>query len=289
MAVDVAESEALYVCKGDRYLPSMLCQGPWDDTTQHGGAVCALLAAISDCEPAPRPMRPARFTVDMIRPVPLAPLTAHREVVREGRNIQLIDIEVCWGVKVVARANVLRVHEDVENEVDEAKNAAAAGPVPPGPDADAVGLIDPEDERAWEPPGFVRAVEYRRVRGERNSGVPATAWSRLTVPVVEGKEPTPFQKLAAIVDFTSGTANYMDFTTHVMPNADVSAHLLRAMRGDWLGIDGACMVERDGIAVSEARLWDVDGRIGVASAALVVDRRDEPLEQADVSPPSIGS
>ncbi|MDH3706137.1 MAG: thioesterase family protein [Acidimicrobiia bacterium] len=275
MATDTVDVEALYVREGDRYQPSILAQGPWDPTTQHGGAVCALLAAASETVEPPSPMRPARFTVDLLRPVPLACTTAKVDVVREGTNIQVLDVELSWGVKLVARGTVLRVADDKVNDADDAKNAAAAGPPPPGHHSpDSHSLVEPELQGDWEPPGFVRAVEYRRVEGTRNSGVPATAWSRLVVPVLHDEVDSPFTKLAAIVDFTSGTANYMDFTTHTMPNADVSAHLLRPLVGEWLGIKGACMVERDGVALSEASLWDERGRIGVASATLVVATRE---------------
>ena len=72
--MDLVECEALFCREGGRYLPSILAQGPWDPTTQHGGAVCALIAAASETVEPPRSMRPARFTVDLLRPVPLAPL-----------------------------------------------------------------------------------------------------------------------------------------------------------------------------------------------------------------------
>ncbi|MDH5238634.1 MAG: thioesterase family protein [Acidimicrobiia bacterium] len=277
MATDTVDAEALYVRDGDRYVPTILTQGPWDPTTQHGGAVCALLAAASECVEPPSPMRPARFTVDLLRPVPLAPTTAEVDVVREGNRIQLLDIRLRWGVKLVARASVLRVGDDKVIDADETMNARAAGPPPPGPDHPQRSALVEGPDGEWEPPGFIRAVEYRRVQGTHGSGVPATAWSRLMVPVVVGVANSPFTRLAAIVDFTSGTANYMDFMAYVMPNADVSVHLLRPMQGEWLGIDGACMVAEDGIAVSEATLWDEDGRVGTSSAALVVDRRSRPL------------
>ncbi|MGI9603559.1 MAG: thioesterase family protein [Acidimicrobiales bacterium] len=277
MATDTADVDALYSRDGDRFLPSRLAQGPWDPTTQHGGAVCALLAAASESVEPPTPMRPARFTVDLVRPVPLACTSVEVEVVREGANIQLLDIELSWGVKLVARASVLRVADDKNNDADDELNALAAGPVPPGFDhPEQTPLVEGVDGE-WQPPGFIDAVEYRRVEGTHRSGVPAMAWSRLQVPVVEGEDNTAFRRLAAIVDFTSGTANYMDFTTHMMPNADVSAQLLRRMQGEWLGIKGACMVERDGVAMSEATLWDEAGRVGIASATLVVNRREQPI------------
>ena len=45
-------------------------------------------------------MRIARVTVDLMRPVPVAPLTIETEVLREGRKIQLC------GVRLLANMTV---------------------------------------------------------------------------------------------------------------------------------------------------------------------------------------
>ena len=48
-------------------------------------------------------MRIARVTVDLMRPVPVAPLTIETEILREGRKIQLCAVKLLAnGVVVVA-------------------------------------------------------------------------------------------------------------------------------------------------------------------------------------------
>ena len=44
--------------------------------------------------PTPVAMRVARVTVDLMRPVPVAPLTIESEVLREGRKIQLCAVRL---------------------------------------------------------------------------------------------------------------------------------------------------------------------------------------------------
>ena len=62
--------------------------------------------------PTRQPMRIARITVDLMRPVPVAPLTIESEVVREGRKIQLCAVRLfADGVEVV-RASILKLRAE---------------------------------------------------------------------------------------------------------------------------------------------------------------------------------
>ena len=54
-------------------------------------------------------MRVARLTVDLMRPVPVAPLTIETELLREGRKIQLVSVRLLAAGTEVVRATVLRV------------------------------------------------------------------------------------------------------------------------------------------------------------------------------------
>ena len=54
-------------------------------------------------------MRIARVTIDLMRPVPVAPLTFETEVLREGRKIQLCAVKLRAGNVVVVTATVLKI------------------------------------------------------------------------------------------------------------------------------------------------------------------------------------
>src|SRR5258708_32814232 len=83
--------EAIYRVDGADVETSAAAGGPWDPKLQHGAAPSSLICWAVERLPSPVPMRIARLTVDLMRPVPVAPLTIEPEIVREGRKIQLVN------------------------------------------------------------------------------------------------------------------------------------------------------------------------------------------------------
>ena len=266
---------AMFIPDGDRFRPTMVAQGPWDPTTAHGGPIAGLLAREVEQVEQDGPRRIARLTVDMMRPVPLQPLRVTHEVIRTGRQIQVIDASLWWEDKLVARATGLRVYagHDIGSRPD--KREAAVGSPIPGPDAPAIEGIGLPADVDFTPPGLFRALELRRVRGRQGSGVPAVAWGRLTLPLVEGETTSPLARVACLGDFTSGLANYADYRRHLSPNADLSYHLVRHPDGEWLGLDANTVVGDDGIAQSRARLFDESGYLGLCATTLVMAPRPD--------------
>src|SRR6478735_11071683 len=94
----------------DAVVATILTQGPWDPNAQYGGTPAALLTWAVERVPTLVPMRIARITVDMHRPVPLGRLGVSAEVVREGKRLQLVValIRDEDGLEV-ARATALRL------------------------------------------------------------------------------------------------------------------------------------------------------------------------------------
>src|SRR5471030_3095037 len=101
--------EAVFRVEGNNVFTSEHAAGPWDPGMQHGGAPSSLIVWAAERIPTPQPMHIARLTVDLMRPVPVAPLTIESEVLREGRKIQLCGFRLLTeGVEVV-RASVLKI------------------------------------------------------------------------------------------------------------------------------------------------------------------------------------
>src|SRR5580704_17302536 len=100
--------EAVYRVDGNRDEVSNNAAGPWDPSMQHGSAPSGLAVWAAEAIPTPVPMRIARVTVDLMRPVPLAPLTLETEVLREGRKIQLCAVRLRAGDSLVVGATVLK-------------------------------------------------------------------------------------------------------------------------------------------------------------------------------------
>lgn len=152
--------DAVFRIAGNRVLTSPLAAGPWNSSLQHGAAPAALVAWVAEGVPCERPMQVARITIDLLRPVPIAPLELKIELLRQGRKIQLCGIQpFAEGVEVV-RASVLRVRMG-ESALSE----------PAGEE-----LLDmPLPERGRDP-GLAepRRFSYRRL-DERSCGRPTSA------------------------------------------------------------------------------------------------------------------
>ena len=81
--------DPIFRVDGQRVVTSPDAAGPWDPRMQHGSAPAALVVWAAEAIPTPVPMQIARVTIDLMRPVPVAPLTIETEILREGRKIQL--------------------------------------------------------------------------------------------------------------------------------------------------------------------------------------------------------
>ena len=99
---------AIYRIDGSRVETSPNAAGPWDATMQHGSAPASLVVWAAERIATAVPMRIARVSIDLMRPVPLQPLTIETEVLREGRKIQLCAIRLrADGVLAVAASVLL--------------------------------------------------------------------------------------------------------------------------------------------------------------------------------------
>ena len=101
--------EAIFRVDGSNVVTSPFAAGPWDPSMQHGSPPAALVVWAAERISTAVPMRVARVTVDLMRPVPVAPLTIESEVLREGRKIQLCAVRLLAGGVVVVGATVLKI------------------------------------------------------------------------------------------------------------------------------------------------------------------------------------
>ncbi len=256
-------------------VPTLLAQGPWDPTTLHGGPVAGILARAIEHVKVPYPARIGRLTIDLLKPVPMAPLHLEAEVVRAGRKIHVVDARLVHEGSLVSRASAVLVHSgnDLSAAVDTELNEVAAGSRPPDHNAPLSETFMPSGFDDWTPPGFTNAMELRRVVGGTRQGTPAAAWIRLRKPLVEGEKISPVQQLATIGDFSSGLANYMDFGAYVSPNADLTFHIARYPEGEWIGLDCACVINAHGVGQASARMFDEHNFLGTGSATIVITPR----------------
>ena len=101
--------EAIFRVDGANVVTSPHAAGPWDPNMQHGGAPASLVVWAAERIPTAAPMQIARATIDLMRPVPVAPLTIETEVLREGRKIQLCAVRLYAGGTLTVGATVLKI------------------------------------------------------------------------------------------------------------------------------------------------------------------------------------
>src|SRR6185437_1698978 len=75
--------DAVFRLDGARAMPTRYAAGPWSPSLQHGSAPAAIIARTAERIPTPSPMRVVRMTIDLMRPVPTAPLTIRWSMERE--------------------------------------------------------------------------------------------------------------------------------------------------------------------------------------------------------------
>jgi hypothetical protein len=268
-----SDASAFYLPDGDRFVPTILTQGPWSPDAQHGGPVAALLAHAVERVPSVVPMNVARLTVDLLRAVPLRPLRTLARVAREGKRIQLVDVSLLDEATEVARCSALRVRigDTDDPEVNDHPRRPDTSP-PEGP-----GRGRPLHPGAGDSPiGFIRSIDAERVVGDVGMGAPAVMWIRMRVPLVAGAETSATARLALAADFSSALAAYLDTRRFSFINADINLHVLRLPVGEWIAVDAVTWVGAEGIGQGSARLHDLDGLVGTAGAAQLVDRWQPP-------------
>jgi hypothetical protein len=279
--------------------PTEQARGPWDPRALHGGAPAALItAAFERTQPggASSPegeLRIARLGFEFLRPIPLAPLTLSTRIVRPGRRVQELAGELHADLgsgthELICRASALRVREipadvptsapavgeaganaDARIDADARTNAGVPEAMPPPEAGKPVRFALNDSDEA----GFAAsAMEMRWLDDPRALG-PARVWMRLRHPLLPGHELTPLARLAATADFGNGVSAALPFDRFLFINADLTIHLQRQPRGEWIGLDARTLLPAGGTGLAESVLHDVHGPVGRAFQTLVVQSR----------------
>jgi len=254
-------TDAFYRVDGERAVASELTRGPWNPSAQHAGPPSALLGrAIERCEPRAG-TRVGRVTIDIVAPVPIAPLTMSARVVRPGRSVEMLEASLEGPDGEVMRARGWRLAEsDISADWERDRP-------PPGREEATALEFFPTGERV----GWHTAMEIVFARGEFLQPGPATVWMRPRVGLVEGEEITPLQRVLVAADGGNGVSAPLDWSRFIFINTDLSVHLLRPSEGEWICLDA--VTHADGIGLTDTALWDERGRIGRAAQTLLVRER----------------
>ena len=255
---------AIYRVDGNSVVTSPNAAGPWDRRMQHGSAPSALVTWAAERIPTPVPMNIARVTIDLMRPVPVAPLTIETEVLREGRKIQLCEVKLLAdGVQVVG-ATVLKIKRQSQPLPDDVRELP-------------VTLPSPEDSLVEDGHGatspFAGMVSMRAARGRFGMVGPAAIWFRIDQPLIAGSPISQAMRAVVAADFSNGTASTLDFREWTYINADLTVNFARQPVGEWILLDGESWIGPDGAGLAMSRLADRQGYFGRAVQSLVIEKR----------------
>jgi len=256
---------------GDTIKPTYLCGGPWSPDAQHGSAVAATLAWAVEQVETPVPMRPVRFTVDLLSPVPLTPLRWEATTLKAGKRIAVIDSALYDGDRLAARASTLLMRSEATIDIPDEANEPPPLPLPPREPLPGDDFKVPEGVD-WKPPGFAFAMDYERTAGVQSGGVPAAVWMRMRCRTVAGEDATPFQWAAAAADMGSQLGGFLPFSMFRTINADITLHINRLPTSSWIGLDGVHRVAADAIGQTTATMFDEGGQVGQMQSSVHIDR-----------------
>jgi hypothetical protein len=256
--------DAIYRVDGNRVVTSPDAAGPWDIGMQHGSAPAALAVWAAEAIPTREPMQIARVTIDLMRPVPVAPLTLQTEILREGRKIQLCAVRLFAGDVIVVAATILKIKTQALNLPSEVADLP-------------VELPGPEHAREEQPDfsgsPFVTGISMRAARGRFGVPGPGAIWYRVDRPLVEGSKVSQTMRAVVAADFCNGTSAVLDFRKWTFINADLTVSFARQPVGEWILLDAESWVGPDGAGLATARLADISGYFGRAIQSLVIEKR----------------
>ncbi|MGE2717281.1 acyl-CoA thioesterase domain-containing protein [Mycolicibacterium litorale] len=255
---------AFFVPDGDTFVPSAIARGPWGETVS-GTYVGGLLGHVIERDTGAEPeMHPARLTVDLLRPVGMAPVHTRSSVVRRGRRLCLVDAQLVQAGTVVARANALFLRRGPQPPDDAWPGAVGMPPLPPDPDE-----IGDRTTVLWVFGGEDPSTPTADLSGWQQSG-PKSVWVREITPLIAGVELTPFVRAAIVGDYASSLTNFGS-TGLPFINADYTLSLSRLPDGPHLGLAALTHQSHDGISTGVGTVFDHLGPIGSATVTALAN------------------
>jgi acyl-coenzyme A thioesterase PaaI-like protein len=256
---------ALFLRDGDTFVPTRLAQGPWGSSIS-GHAVGGMLGRTLEREAGDAELQPARLTVDLLRPVALAPLQVQTNLVRDGRRLRLADATITQNGTVVARASGLFLRRG-EQPTDQVFTTPVTMPAKP---------TEP-DVLGDDLPMFLWAFGKDPVHGSPGIGItewqhsgPKYVWLRETKPLIEGEALTPFTRAAMAGDVASSLSHWSTGGLTWI-NADYTLTLSRLPDGPYLGLAALTHYSDAGVATGTATIVDHRGPIGTGTATALVN------------------
>jgi len=261
---------ALFAREGSLWFPQPACVGPWGKEWLHGGPVAALCTAIAE-ELVPDADRvTSRLTLELIKPVPLAPLEVQGEILRSGRRLSLVDVEIRAAGAVVAFARLQRTSQ-MPIELPELEGTGVELRGPADRPEDFVPMLQTGSPVDRAP--FVRDATV--IRTPRETGIyephPTEAWICVFADLLPGVPMSTTAAAMAAADYGNALgAPEAPGTNTYFPNADLSVHLARPPVSAWIRMAPQTTWLVEGIGHTRCELADQRGMLGTSAVTLVM-------------------
>jgi len=210
----------------------------------------------------------ARITVELMIPIPMAGFRVQAEVRRPGRSVTLTEAEIYDDDRIYARAYATHVRTLEDLDVDSARtdfptlSAGVPGPFP------VMGAL--HDEASF---GSSVEVLYDPASPTADGG-PTTMWLRTMYPILDGEEPSPFQRSAPLADCGNGISYNSELGQFSFVNVDLTVSLHRLPRGEWFASRSVSHWQDTGIGLADSELFDVGGPVGRGTQTLLLSQME---------------
>ncbi|MFI8565934.1 thioesterase family protein [Rhodococcus sp. NPDC078407] len=239
----------------------------WAPTMQHGAPPSALLVRALARVDARGDTRISRVAVDILGPIPVADIEIRAWTERPGGNVELVVAEL-WAesssgsARAVARGSAWRMRTTPTESVAHTGDPVMP-PVSSGVDNTFGGL--------WAS-GYLDAVEFKFLT-ELGAAGPGEVWAKPKPVLVLGESMTPLERLFSIADIANGVGAKLPIDRWTFLNTDLTVHVFRVPRGEWIGVSAETSTGPDGIAMCAGTLSDELGPVGrIAQTVLVRPR-----------------
>lgn len=257
--------DAVFNLDGSTLVPTDLVRGPWHADSQHGSVMAGVLARALESAESTVPMQVVRFTVDLIRAAPYAPVEVELETRHGGKATELVEARLVSGGVTYARAHAVR-YRTADLPVGAAFEATEEPPA-----------LDPS-VRIPLPEGKVVAFHEALHLSPANGFETSTMWVRMLRPLVAGEPLTPLVRLAVAIDWIYAAVSMRSIRrdreahaarTFSTINTDNHAVITRPPAGEWIGLDAAAVYGPIGAGAANARLFDERGVVGFGTQTIL--------------------
>ena len=270
------------------YHPTLNARGPWDPNSLHGRVIAGLIAHEVEANYSNRDgfqdMQITRMTIDLLRLAPMAQLVVQSNIVRSGRRIQVIDVQISTnhtekGVLEIARGSVVLLKKS-EEPMGSVWSTPAWDIDAPDENMDMPDLVE-ERLPMWHTinVGFTTGplpISGSKVSADNSNDVnlttdnpqreigPRRAWIRETHAFIEGEIISPILRVAQVADFANPFVNSGTNGLNYI-NTDISLYLQRNPVGSWIGAETFYHGADNGISIATIALYDKIGKIGTST------------------------